>query len=431
MIPVPSAPSLLEGRPLVTRCLQRAVPWLIGALVIVLYLPSIPGDFLAYDDPWLVENNPILKFPLGAALRSIFFDLDFYTRFSLGAEYLPLRDVSYWIDRALGLGAPAMRAEQVFIYIAAVLLVRAALLLNLRSRIAAEVVTLCFALHPVHVESVAWIAGRKDVLALFFIAAALRAYEAPGRRSWAAVPLLVLAYFSKSMSIVACGLLLAQDLIARRRPRWGVLSVSALLAVLSLQLHGMVGARVSMLSGPLAGDRATAWRTMGHVWLRYLQVLAWPPKLALMHEVPRPVTWDAASLLGWGLIAAGALAGVLWLRRGKPLVLACWLWTVVPLVPVSQVLVPLQNVMADRYLWLSVFGVGLLLARLWQLGRLGAWGVLVALGVWATGSAWRADSFADGVALFSREIPLTRGAAAPVALAEAYVRRLNLDSAER
>jgi tetratricopeptide (TPR) repeat protein len=431
MSSAPSTPGLLEGRPRFTRWLERATPWLIAALVIAVYLPSIPGDFLTYDDPWLVENNPILRLPIGAALRSILFDLRFPTRLALGAEYLPLRDVSYWIDRALGFGAPAMRAEQVLIYLAAVLLLRAALLLNLRSRVAAEIATLCFALHPVHVESVAWIAGRKDVLSLFFITAALRAYEAKGRRGWAAVPLLLAAYFCKSMSVVACGLLLAQDLIARRRPRWGVLSVCTLLAVLSIELHGIVGARVAMLSGPLSGDRAATWRTMGHVWLQYLEVLVWPPKLALMHEVPRQATWDLASVCGWALIAAGALVGVLWLRRGKPLALACWLWMVVPLVPVSQVLFPLQNVMADRYLWLSVLGVGLLLAKLWQLGRLGVWGVSAALGVWAAASAWRADAFADGVVLFTRETRLSRGPAAPVGLAEAYMRRADFDGAER
>jgi hypothetical protein len=193
----------LEPGPLAAQArgaglVQRYAPWLIGVLVFAVYLPSIPGDFLAYDDPWLVENNPVLKLPVGDALRSILFDLGLQTRLSLGAEYLPVRDVSYWVDGALGFGAAAMRAEQVFMYIAAVLVLRAALLRNLRSRAAAEITSLCFALHPVHVESVAWIAGRKDVLALLFIAAALRAYEARGRWRWAAVPLLAAAHFSKS-----------------------------------------------------------------------------------------------------------------------------------------------------------------------------------------------------------------------------------------
>jgi tetratricopeptide (TPR) repeat protein len=425
------APSPFAALAPLVPFVQRRAGWLLGALVFVIYLPSIPGDLLMFDDPWLVEKNPVLKLPLGEALRAIFLDLGVSTRLSLGAEYLPLRDASYWIDGALGFGSAAMRAEQVFIYMAAVLLLRAALIRNLRARPVAELASLCFALHPVHVESVAWIAGRKDVLALLFIAAALYAYEARGAWRWAALPLLAAAHFSKSMSIIACGLLLAQDVLASRRPRWGELSACALVAALAFVVHRTVGARVSMVGGPLSGDHAAAWWTMGHVWLRYLEVLAWPPSLALMHEVPRQPTWDLASVLGWAAVIAGAALGGFSFRRGRPLALGAWLWMVVPLVPVSQVIVPLQNVMADRYLWLSVLGLGLVLGAAWQASRCGALAAALVLAVWLVGSAWRADLFGDGVALFERETRLTRGAAAPHALAESYARRGDTANAER
>ena len=424
-------PSPLAARARAVGLVQRHAAWLLGVLVFATYLPSIPGDLLAYDDPWLVENNPVLKLSAGDALRAILFDLGLSTRLALGAEYLPVRDASYWLDGALGFGAAAMRAEQVFLYVAAVLLLRAALLRNLRSRAAAEIASLCFALHPVHVESVAWIAGRKDVLALLFIAAALRVYEARGGWRWAAVPLLAAAHFSKSMSVIACGLLLAQDLLARRRPRWRELSACALMAGLAFALHRSVGARVSMVGGPLSGDPAAAWWTMGQVWLRYLEVLAWPPSLALMHEVPKQTSWDPVSLLGWALVVGGAALALFSLRRDRPLALGAWLWFVVPLVPVSQVIFPLQNVMADRYLWLSVLGLGLALGAAWQAGRGGALVVLLALGVWLVGSAWRADLFGDGVALFERETRLTRGPEAPHVLAETYARRGDAADAER
>jgi tetratricopeptide (TPR) repeat protein len=103
---------------------------------------------------------------------------------------------------------------------------------------------------------------------------------------------------------------------------------------------------------------------------------------------------------------------------------------VVPLAPVSQVLIPLQNVMADRYLWLSVLGLGLLLGAAWQAGRGGALAALLALGVWLAGSAWRADLFGDGAALFERETRFTRGPEAPHALAETYARRDDAAGAE-
>lgn len=410
--------------------LRRAAGGLLVALVLAVYLPSLPGDFLTYDDPWLVEDNPVLRLGFRDAVRAIFLDLGAPTRLALGAEYLPLRDLSYWVDRCLGLGPPGMRAEQLLLYVAAVLLVRSVLIARLPSRAAAEVASLGFALHPVHVESVAWIAGRKDVLALVFVAAALRAYEARGLARWAVVPLLAAAHFSKSMSIVAGGLLVAQDLLARRRPPALLLSACAAVALAALGVHHVVGERVTMVGGPLAGNPWGAWCTMGHVWLAYLEVLAWPPSLALMHEVAVRPALDLVGALGWASLAGGAVVGVLRWRRREPFVLVVWLWIVLPLAPVSQVLVPLQNVMADRYLWLSVLGVGLALAAAWQTGTAGKLAATAALGLWLAGSAWRATLFGDGVALFERETRRTRGPRAPYVLATTFERRNDTPAAE-
>jgi hypothetical protein len=429
--PVTFDPTPLAARDGLVGLVQRYAGWWLSALVLVVYLPSIPGDVLVYDDTWLVENNPVLRYSAAGAVHAIFFDLGLDTRLLLGAEYLPLRDASYWIDTALGFGPAAMRAEQLLIYLGTVLLLRAALLINIRPRAVAEVATLCFALHPIHVESVAWLAGRKDVLALFFVAAALRTYEASGVARWATIPLLVGAHFSKSMSLIVGVLLLAQDLLARRRPHWGLLSASALAALLSFAVHRTVGMRVGMLGGPLSGDSWAAWGTMGHVWLRYLEALFWPPSLTLTPDDVRQTNWDLGSVLGWGAIAGGLAVGVFLLRRGRPLVLTAWLWFVVPLAPVSQVLFPLQNVMADRYLWLGVLGLGLLLGAAWQASRAGAIASAAALGVWLIGSAWRASLFGDGVALFERETRVSRGALAPFLLAVTHQRRGDVAAAER
>jgi hypothetical protein len=224
---------------------------------------------------------------------------------------------------------------------------------------------LVFALHPVHVESVAWIAGRKDVLALAFVAAALWAYSSRSRLAWAAVPLLIGAHFSKSMSVVAVGLLLAQDLLARRRPRWAILSAAAGMALSAAALHYFVGRSVAMLGGPFQGQRWAAFCTMGEVWLAYLRTLAWPAQRSIVYEVPRRMALGVASALGWALLVGGAVLGVLRWRKGHPVPLAVWLWLVLPLIPVSQVFLPLENVQADRYLWLSVLGLGLALPALW------------------------------------------------------------------
>jgi hypothetical protein len=96
-----------------TALARKHAPWLIALLVAVAYLPSLPGGYLVYYDDWLVEENPILRLPLGEAMAKILFDLTHETRLRLGAEYLPVRDLSYLSDvQVLGLGAPGMRSNR-------------------------------------------------------------------------------------------------------------------------------------------------------------------------------------------------------------------------------------------------------------------------------------------------------------------------------
>jgi protein O-mannosyl-transferase len=410
---------------------ERRAPWLLAMLVALVYLPSVPGDFLVYDDVWLIELNRVLLADWGQAFRSIFSDFSLPTRLSLGAEYLPLRDLSYFLDvRGFGFGPNAMRLEQILLYAAAVLLLRSALVACLPSRIAAEVASWCFALHPVHVESVAWIAGRKDVLALLFVAAALRAYEFRGAARWVVVPLLACAHFSKSMSVIAAGLLVAQDLLARRRPNWGIVSASSTVAVLSLALHRSVGLRVGMLEGALLTSPWATFCTMGSVWLAYLKVLFWPPALSLVHEVTRLDALSVRSVLGWLVLASGGLLGAFRLRQRQSALLGGWLWAVLPLAPVSQLFFPLQNVMADRYLWLSTMAMGLGLGYVWKAHRAGAAVVIAVLGVLLVGSTWRAAQFGDGESLFSRETRVTGGSLAPYLLGKTLERKSNIAGAE-
>ncbi len=362
---------------------------LFGAVVVLVYLPSLPGGFLNLDDPWLIQHNALLVGG-GHALVRIWTDLSRNTRLALGAEYLPLRDTNMWLEAHLwGLEPQALRASQLALYLGAAFLIRGALHRTLADRRIAEVAAWVFALHPVHVESVAWLAGRKDVLALLFIAAALFVHAGRSKQRWWLVPLLFLcAALSKSMAVVGVGLLFAQDLLAGRRLEWRTYALTLLGAagVLAIDLH--VGHLVGMVQSPPGGSRLTTAMTMGPVWLRYLAELAWPPLSSIVHDVPVRTSWTAAGVAGYLLLCAWLGAG-LWLwRRHRPLCLVTFLWFFVPLLPVSQVLFPLQNLMADRYLVLSVMApalaLGALAARWPRPGGLAALGALVALAALTT-----------------------------------------------
>ncbi len=346
----------------------RLMPVWLALAICFCYAPSLHGGFLNLDDPWLIAENELVSRADLRALLQIWTDLSEETRISLGAEYLPVRDTSVWLEFLLHGATPQiMRVASLLFYLAAVLLLRRGLLCGAvpggLSFGALEIAIWVFALHPVHVESVAWLAGRKDVLALFFFAVAywLYAGERTPARRLGVVLSLVLATLSKAMIVIAPGLLLAHDLLARRKPDWWLAGFSALALAGLAVLHLHVGRLVGMEGELLGGSRvATSW-VMGGVLLRYLQTLIAPFSLSLPYDAPQPAGATPCAILGFGALAIwGGWALVRELRDQRPLGAVAWAWMFLPLLPVSQAVFPLQNVMADRYLWLSVLSLGLL-----------------------------------------------------------------------
>jgi hypothetical protein len=392
----------------------------LGLLVVWLYLPSLSGDFLPYDDDWLITNNTRFELPLTQALRAFFLDLSLETRLALGAEYLPLRDLSHYIEVSLfGKRVFGMRVVQLSLYLIALGFLHRGLA-RCMNEVTARVATIVFAVHPVHVESVAWLAGRKDVLALVFVCAAVMCYGHSGRLRWLAVPLVGAAALSKSMSVVTPGLLLAMDLLGKRRPAWGVLGACLVVAGLTFVVHSQVGATVGMVGGPLDQSRTLAFWSMGEVWLRYLEVMVWPPACSIVHDPSRVWSPTLASVVGWGLWGLAGVHAGRRARKGETFTLGVTTWALLPLVPVSQVIFPLQNVMADRYLWLSVLALGLVLGRVWPRGNAAKGMVVVAgLGL-AVGTLHRAALFGDATAVFLDAASKSTGPRAPYQLGYAY-----------
>lgn len=407
-----------------TERLARHRMVLLAVIVVLSYLPSLGGGYLPYDDDWLIERNRLLEAPLRDALGAFFFDLSRETRTTLGAEYLPLRDLSHWLEVAsFGKSAWGMRLVQLGLYLGALSLLHDALARCL-TRGAAFIAVALFAVHPTHVESVAWLAGRKDVLSMFFVCAALALYSRQGNTRWWAVPLVVAAALSKSMSVVCPGLLLAMDLLCNRRPAWRVLAGCVIGVVGVFALHLSVGSRVGMVGGPLAESRWVAWWTMGEVWLRYVNAWIWPPGLSIIYDVAPVRHATLASIAGWLLVLGSSTYGVFRAKAGQPFALGVAMWAWVPLLPVSHVIFPLQNVMADRYLWLSTLAPALWLGRAWSgLPRAGVRrglalnvfrGGLVGLLCWFIGgAASRAALFGDPVALFADATRKSTGPRAP------------------
>jgi tetratricopeptide (TPR) repeat protein len=336
--------------------------WVVALPLTVLltYAPSLSGGLLNYDDPWLIGKNEIVAAPLGQAMPRIWTDLSFDTRRMLGDEFLPVRDVSVWFDvHVLGGSPQVLRAMSLALYLAALMLLRGVLRrLFPRDGAVAELALWLFALHPVHAESVAWIAGRKDVLALLFIAAALFVHAGDRRLGVVVAPaLLALAMLSKSQAVVGPLLLPIVDL-ARRRPvawRTALLSFVAVAPILFVQVG--VGRTMHLIHEPLGGDRLTAAASMGPVFAGYLARSFLPLGLSVAYDVRIVLATTLIAWLGYvSLVSWLAFGAWAWRTRDWRGPLLTALWFVVALVPVSQFLVPLALVQADRYLLLSVLG---------------------------------------------------------------------------
>jgi hypothetical protein len=364
--------------------------------ILAVYALSLGGGFLNYDDDWLIRDNFTLHQP--GALRAIWTGFSAYTRHQLGAEYLPVRDTLVWLElRAFGDWAGALRAVSLLLYLGAAFLMRAYLLRTVPDAAVAELAAWLFALHPVHAESVAWLAGQKDLVALVLVAAALMVY-AGERRQWAVPLLLLAAMFGKAVAVTAPLLLPVHDFLVHRRPRWPVIGASLAAAGLALAAHVRVGRIVGMMTDWPGGSRLTAVTTMGPVWLRYLFESLVPVGLSIHHDVPGRGPGDPLAWLAYALLALLAAACVWAARRGQRLPLFALAWFIVPMLPTSQVLAPLQNLMADRYLLLAVLGPCLVVAALARRGpRVLAVGLVLVAGAF---SFSRAQAFSGSVSLW-------------------------------
>src|SRR5580658_2353882 len=139
---------------------------LLAAAIVIAYLPATHGGYI-WDDDVYVTENPLLPAPDG--LRRIWFSLD------SPSQYFPLVYTTFRIEHALwGLNPAGYHWVNILLHIANALLVWR-LLARLKAQ-GAWLAAMIFALHPVHVESVAWITERKNVLSVFFFLLALLAW---------------------------------------------------------------------------------------------------------------------------------------------------------------------------------------------------------------------------------------------------------------
>ncbi|MBN2541323.1 tetratricopeptide repeat protein [bacterium] len=168
-------------------------------ITIAIYLPRFWGTFILYDTPQMVLRNPAVEHPLKGIVELF--------RVKPGITYQPIRDLSYRFDFLLwGTSFTGLFAHNLFLYILNIIALFYLVKLLFKDKTIAFITTLVFAVHPLHVESVAWIAARKDPLSgLFFVLSMLLFIKGLDRNSikyiLASFLVYILALLSKATTL--------------------------------------------------------------------------------------------------------------------------------------------------------------------------------------------------------------------------------------
>jgi tetratricopeptide (TPR) repeat protein len=412
------------------RQLSWAAPVAVAVVAVVLYLPSL-GHGFAFDDVSEVVRNQDIR-----SLQNL------PRIFSSGAWdgagehnpiYRPLTSATYAVDYVLGGSSPTgFHATNVLLHaLASALLVLLARRMRL-SAWAAAAAGVLFALHPVHVEAVANIAGRKDVLVAVFTITAVLAHDAAVRRGGALLvaPLLAFAgaLFSKENGAAALGVLLAWDVLVRERPwrdhlRRALALYAAYIATLVLYFlarRASVGSfdvpisATPFVENPLAHLPAiTRVLTAVAVLGRGLLLQIFPHPLSPDYSFDAiPVVQSAADprfvLSAVALLALCAAALGAWRTHPRFTFLAAWY--AAEMFPTSNLLVPIGTIFGERLLYVpsvaSCLAIGALLdLPLLQRSARGAAAVVSAFALLLAGRAVAYErAWSSELALFTEAV---------------------------
>ena len=381
--------------------------WIYAALLLTIvaaFAQVYSFDFVNYDDPDYVTANPHVRNPDPAwALAS-----------TEHANWFPLTRLSHILDVELfGMQSGAHHLTNAAIHAVTSLLLLALLLRITGERWPSAFVAFIFAVHPLHVESVAWVAERKDVLCGLFFVLALWAYVLYVERSTPLRYFLILIAFAcgimaKPMIVTLPFVALLLDVWPLRRfsrkavmeklPLFALSAAAATFAYIVQQHGGSVSSLDESPLGLRLENAAVSYAV-------YIVQFFWPAHLAVFYPFP-------AQIPAWQWIAATlALAGVTVaaLRRAETTV--GWLWYLGTLVPViGFVKIGLQS-RADRYTYLPLIGLSIAIA--WSASALVSrhkW-VAVPIALWACAllpvTYLQASTWRNSIALFEHAIAVT------------------------
>jgi tetratricopeptide (TPR) repeat protein len=381
------------------KAAKTSTSWLICVLlvlsVIAVYCPALNFAFIDYDDGDYILNNPQVM--RGLSWSGVAWA---FTHFC-ASNWHPLTWLSHMLDVQLyGLNAGGHHATNVLFHAANTVLLflwlRRATDFVWRSTLVAAL----FGLHPLHVESVAWVAERKDVLSTFFFLLTLMAYtryvQKPEFRSqkselhlaifnsfflspfyWLALFCFALGLMSKPMLVTLPFVLLLLDywplnrignsesgvrnlkmVLVEKAPFFVLSAGSCVLTFLAQQAgKAMMSTTVFPIGARIENAQIS--------YALYLEKMFWPDNLAAYYPLYNPIATDELILAVFVLLLVTGV--VIILRRQRPYLVTGWLWYLGTLLPVIGLLQVGGQAMADRYTYVPLIGV--FIALTWLLAE--------------------------------------------------------------
>lgn len=406
--------------------------------VIIIYWQAKDFKFVYYDDGTYVAER-------AHVMAGLTWDGFKWAMTATEAGFWhPLTWLSLMIDRELfGNNPGGYHWTNVILHILNTLLLFLFLKRAAKAPIRSAIVALFFAIHPLHVESVAWLSQRKDLLCTFFGFASLLAYvnysECPNRRRYAGVMIyFILGLMSKPMIVTFPFVMLlmdywplqrmmmkgaagngivtnAQELCIVRRPFGALLLEKLPLVVLSViasvlviftehKVQALTDLKVLSITARFANALVS--------YVKYIAMMFWPANLTFYY--PHPVTTPLAQVTGALLLLAVITAIIMLIWRRKRYLFTGWFWYVGTLVPVIGLIQVGPHAMADRYTYVPLIGLFIIivwgasdLAARWQSGRLLLWVLLiVTAGSLSVVSWWQVSYWRNSVTLFEHALKI-------------------------
>jgi tetratricopeptide (TPR) repeat protein len=345
----------------------------LAAVTLAAFLPACGNRFVEYDDQVYVTENPHVQAGLTRA------GMSWALTTNRASNWHPLTWWSLQLDAELyGLNPAGFHLTSVLLHTASAVLLFWTLYLMTGARWPAAAVAALFAVHPLRVESVAWVAERKDVLATLCWMLTLLAYARYVRQPRTGRYLLVAAAMAvglmakPTLVTLPCVLLLldywplgrldrttALKRVVEKLPLFALAAASCVATVVAQR--AVIGTSVELF--PLHVRAANALMS----YADYVGAFFWPEPLAAFYPHPRLGLLTPEALAAGAVVAAVTALAVYQARR-RPYVLVGWLWFLGTLVPMIGLVQVGSQARADRYTYVPL--IGLALALVWYLAEL-------------------------------------------------------------